>query len=559
MKYGILLSLTLLHIVLPKNVQGRRIIGGGGLCQPWSCNPLVSAPCPSDTIEYNVKCKYQDENGVYQWSTDPTTGQSCQAACETLTNNDACCTDAKYSNINCHRRCCGVGEIMDENGECFLDFSGCPDGFESTTGVQATSPDECVECPQGKFGVGGITCTDCPAGRYQVSTGQAECTNCDFDEIGIGSSGTIHPFEACQKCENSNYVRAGTYVPGDPYGASSDSSVVAPTNVCVWPCTDEQYRNPKYDFLAKPRSVYYVDGVQYQLSRAYNNELVVTGPGTCESCPSDRIPVSGAQSTNIDDVCVPCYGTIINDDCVTACREGTYSVTGIMRAGCNDCPTTLGWSDYNRCMENHCPSGEIENDCKFCPGGWASPLTTNDEGLPERTLCEQLRDTPCKEFEELVSRDNEITRYGVNEYTHNRGECRSCGNHLKVDENTCSKTRCPSSLLVLDPTSTGDERICEKCYNSSLGTITAFNNLNDDGTLLELFEDGSYCQICQMGKYKAMEMREAMHLHPDTTYVSESSVSVPSEIGSDIDKRYDFSSILSRKWPPKGKPKIDQN
>ena len=133
MRYEIILLLTFLNMLLPQYVRGYSIIpiGRGPICP----RTMLMACATDRPIRHTVKCLDANSN----WNTNPSTQESCSVYCNQYYDG---CSVSQLKTKNCFSTCCAEGAVL-VSGQCQMLYDGCADGYYSTTGVAATSADQC--------------------------------------------------------------------------------------------------------------------------------------------------------------------------------------------------------------------------------------------------------------------------------------------------------------------------------------------------------------------------------------------------------------------------------
>ena len=310
----------------------------------WSatgvCHPIYRYPCPSGYWGSNL-CTQCPEN-TYTSATSPATSQ---AACICLHcgyyEAGKCVIPSPFALVNktVSPTCDEVERDKLFNGDTsWTDYSGCADllnqakcsktcSKESTTCTECGAnglylerfaPKVCKECPDGKWGSNGLSCTDCPPLRVSAS-------NHTFCMCGFGT--VFKPPEDCV-CPAGHEVRTNS-------------------KACT-PCLPNFYMR---DALVISKTDTNSESLCVECSAGY--EALNLGSTACTPCKT------GWYRTPTRPKCILCevpgqYATDPTDhlsctDCDTSCQPG-------MRA--TKCPTRSDDPKYLRCVPCESPTAQ---------------------------------------------------------------------------------------------------------------------------------------------------------------------------------------------------------
>ena len=440
---------------------------------------------------------------------------------------------------------CAVGFYNEDRGSADAQAcEPCPAGKQAANSIPgATSPQVCLDCPEGRYGLGGnAVCEECPAGNIILKKGsetQSACEACSAGAFWIAAD------KPCVPCPKNTYqsfegmVGLSSCIACAPGSIAPNRSNTKASDCLI--CPRGTYAEgtactvcPVGKFLDAEGSTGASDCKPCAVGR-YGENKGAADESLCTACPRGKEATNDEPGASVPLVCRECergmFGLGSDNPC-TSCKEGRVVLAkgAGSEADCEACPAGTYWvatdSACTVCPVNTYQSFEGMvglSSCISCAPGSVAPNRSNTEAS-DCLVCPRgkyAEGTACSECPVGKFLDSEgstdasackpcaVGYYGENRGATDESMCTACppgkeatnadpGASLPLVCRTCERgrfglgsdnscTSCKEGRVVLAK-GAGSEADCEACPAGTFWVAT-----------------DSACTVCPVNTYQSFE------------------------------------------------------
>ncbi|GMH76471.1 hypothetical protein TrST_g1986 [Triparma strigata] len=307
------------------------------------------------------------------WTGTPTFGAS-MASSVFNENGEVEGTPQSYGLGNCALDSCSAGRYY--SSPVCVD---CSSGKWTSQG--ATSPDDCLSCPAGRYLSNArgeseaAACTVCAAGKW--SSGGPACLGCAPGSYLVNSAG-VDSDESCDQCGAGKYSQE-----------SSETCTDCSTGQYSGTASESCSSCPAGKRLINAAA----DAEHLACTVCDTGEYSGTASATCSSCAAGRYLNSAATGIEVNACSICAIGTYsgISSASCTICPAGKYNdddaIAASAHTSCTACPPGKKLEDDGNVASHH----NSDEDCRECNPGYYS---NDPEGVAFCTECETGKVSP---------------------------------------------------------------------------------------------------------------------------------------------------------------------